>query len=112
MNYPQEQINELKRLSPNVSYAEEGGYHYFLIQGLQLPDGCHPNSSDVLLCPQLREGYQSRLFFPTQVGSSKQLNWNGSTFIFNRQWFAYSWRLQQSDLRLAQMVASHLKGLA
>lgn len=112
MEYPQEQVDELKRLFSNVSYAEEGGFHYFLIENLQLPDGCQPGRSDVLLCPQLREGYQSRLYFPTQVSATKQLNWNGNTFILDRQWFAYSWRLQQNDLRLAQMVASHLKGLS
>ena len=111
MNYPPDQIEELKRLFKDVSYASEGGYHYFLIRNVILPKPNTPASTDVLLCPNEREGYSSRLYFPTQIQCGKSLNWNGSTFIFDRQWYAFSWKLQSTERRLAQMVTSHLRGL-
>ena|SRR6266571_3420035 len=110
MDFPQDQIDELKRLFTDVSYAAEGNYDYFLIRNVTLPKPCTPESADVLLCPNAREGYNSRLYFPAQVQCGKSLNWNGTTFIFDRQWHAFSWKLQPTERRLAQMVASHLRG--
>ena len=104
MDFPQDQIEELKRLFLEVCYAEEGSHHYFMIRNVILPTPCSPESSDVLLCPNEREGYNSRLYFPTQIQCGKALNWNGGTFIFDRQWHAFSWKLQPTERRLAQMV--------
>lgn len=111
MDYHQDEIDELKRLFADVSYASEGNYDYFLIRNVKLPEPCIPESTDVLLCPNEREGYNSRLYFPTKVQCGKSLNWNGSTFILGRQWHAFSWKLQSAERRLAQMVVSHLRGL-
>ncbi len=110
MNFPQEQIDELKRLFPGVSYAAEGGFDYFLLPNVPLPTQCQSGPMDVLLCPNVRDGYNSRLYFPVQVQCGKTPNWNGGTFLFGRQWHAFSWRLSQGA-RLLQMVLSHLKGL-
>lgn len=111
MDFSQDQIDELNRLFPDVNYAAEGGFDYFLIQNVTLAKSCTPECIDVLLCPNQREGYNSRLYFPTQVQSGKKLNWNGANFIFDRQWYAFSWQLQPTERRLAQMLASHLRGL-
>lgn len=110
MNFPQDQVQELKRLFSDVSYAADGGYDYFLIRNVTLAKPCIPETTDVLLCPNAREGYNSRLYFPSRIQCGKQLNWNGTTFIFDRQWHAFSWQLQPIERRLAQMVASHLRG--
>lgn len=106
-----DQVEELKKLFPNVNYAEEGGYRYFLIQNLALPEHCAPKSVDVLLCPDLRDGYHSRLYFAEQVNSGKSLNWHVQGIrILERNWFAFSWQLP-TGLRMAQMLTSHLRGL-
>jgi hypothetical protein len=111
MNFPQDQIDELKRLFPKASYASEGGFDYFLIQDVALAESCTPTCTDVLLCPNQREGYNSRLYFPSQIQSGKRLNWNGTSFILGRPWYAFSWQLQPTERRLTQMLASHLRGL-
>jgi hypothetical protein len=110
MNFPQDQIDELKQMFPGVSYAAEGGFDYFLLPSVKLPGSCQPGQTDILLCPNVRDGYNSRLYFPDRIQCGKSPNWNGSTFIFDKQWHAFSWRLSQG-LRLLQMVVSHLKGL-
>lgn len=116
MNFPQEQVEELKQLFSAVEMAEEGGYVFFLIPNLRLPNGCTPETIDALLCPMPRDGYTSRLFFSQKIEKNPPpnpaLNWNSTDQrILERNWYAYSWKINRSDLRLAQMVANHLKPL-
>jgi len=115
MAFPQDQLDELLELSPGLREFEEGGFQYFFLPGLQLPDGCEPRQVDALLCPMQRDGYSSRLYFAVQVrpmgrANLAALNWNGSVRILERNWHAHSWRTP-AGLRLAQMVAIHLKAL-
>jgi hypothetical protein len=113
MNFPTDQVEELKAAFPAVFSAEEGGITYFLIQNLPLPNGTEPVATDALLCPTAdRHGYPSRLFFAQQVKSQKPLNWNtNGVRILERNWYAYSWKINQQGLRLMQILALHLKAL-
>jgi hypothetical protein len=110
MNFSEEQISELKSIIPSVSYANEGGYDYFLLEGLPLPEGCQPATMDVLLCPNAREGYQSRLFFAAPVTGGPQRNWNGNIRALGRNWHAISWATT-AGLKLVEMLAIHLNAL-
>ena len=112
MDYPDDQIAELKVLCPGVARGDESGSTYFVLPSLLLPDGCEPSEVDALLCPTPRDGYSSRLFFSKRVSSRKSLNWNAvQVRILERNWDAYSWRVNRTDLRLAQMISCHLEGL-
>ena len=110
MDFPKEQVEELKRLSPEVQGCEEGGATFFLIPQLQLPAGCKPESVDALLCPTARDGYNSRLYFAERIQSKVSPNWNGAVRIAERNWVAFSWKTPEG-MRLVQMVAEHLRGL-
>jgi hypothetical protein len=105
-----EQIDELRPLCESISRADEGGFTYLELRKLRLPEPCQPALVDALLCPMEREGYSSRLFFAERVGSPQQRNWNASPRVLERNWHAFSWRTPKG-MRLAQMVAAHLKGL-
>ncbi len=112
MSFPADELAELKRMFPGVSYAEEAGYNYFFMPGVELPSGCSPATVDVLLCPNNKDGYNSRLYFGQIVQSGKALNWNTQgAWILNRLWYAFSWQLEPAQRRLAQLVAAHLRGL-
>jgi hypothetical protein len=109
MGVPQEQIEELKSIFPGVLRCDEGGLSFFLIPSLELPEGADPARTDVLLCPMQRDGYESRLFFAEKTRSAKRnVNWNSTFRILERNWHAFSWRTKP-NLRLAQMVAEHLR---
>lgn len=111
MEFPPDQIEELKALAGDASRSEEGGFVYFLLPSLQLPPGCSPEKVDALLCPMLRNGYPSRLFFAERITSRGQRNWNANGVrILERNWHAFSWTVP-GGLRLAQLVGAHLKGL-
>jgi hypothetical protein len=111
MSFPQDEVDELKQLFPGISSAAEGGIEYFLIPSLRLPQGCDPETVDALLCPLPRDGYPSRLFLGQLVRCSSNPNWNKQNErILERNWFAFSFKVRPG-LRLAQLVASHLKGL-
>lgn len=112
MDIPQEQIEELKRTLGSVQLGMEGGYTFFLIPSLQLPDGCKPKIVDALLCPMPRDGYPSRLFFSEAIKTPTPRNWNTQNVrILERNWWAFSWKLGHSDLRLIQIISAHLRGL-
>lgn len=95
-----------------LSLLEEGGVSYLCLQRLRLPGGCTPPVCDGLLCPTERDGYPSRLFFSVRVNGAKDLNWNAlEVRIGGRLWFAYSWKVEQPDLTLPQLLLHHLHGL-
>ncbi len=108
MSLPNDQLHELKTFYPAAACAKEAGITYVLLPDARLPLGCHPTNVDLLLCPAPRDGYPSRLYLGTQVSGPKQLNWNGTTRVLERNWFAYSWKIEP-DIRLAQMVQAHLQ---
>lgn len=110
MDFPVIQIDELKKIAPNLSYSQEGGYSFFLIENLHLPEGCEPSIVDALLCPTPREGYESRLFFSTQITGCPPRNWNGNIRVLERNWYAISWKVP-GNLRLAEVLLVHLKAL-
>lgn len=110
--FPQDQIDELKGLCSGLSLIAEAGMQYLLIQTLVLPKGCEPPQLDVLLCPTARDGYPSRLFFAQQVKGPRPFSWNANGVrIGERHWHAFSWRIGGSNLRLAQILTSHLSAL-
>ncbi len=112
MNFPDDQVEELKAMFGGVSRGVEGGVTYFLIPGLALPEGCNPSRTDALLCPTPRDGYNSRLFFADRVQSRQSLNWNAvGVRILERNWNAFSWQVNRPGLRLAQLVSAHLRAL-
>ncbi len=110
MKFPETQIEELKKVAPDLSFAEEGGLPYFLIKNLPMPEGCEPSVSDVLLCAAPRDGYESRLFFPKIIAGKAGLNWNGNLRVLDRNWVAFSWRTAGRKT-LVEMLMVHLNGL-
>jgi hypothetical protein len=109
--YPSDQIDEMRKLYPRAFIASDGGVEYVLIPEMPMPPNCSPDKLDVLLCPRPRDGYSSRLFFSQLVSSARRPNWNKQNErILERNWFAYSFKVPEG-LRLAQLVALHLKGL-
>lgn len=113
MSFPEDQVAELKLLCPNVREVLEAGCIFYLLPALALPDGCSPPRTDALLCPSARDGYASRLFLAEKVQSRAKAapNWNSNGVrIAERNWHAYSWKTGP-NLRLAQMVAAHLRAL-
>ncbi len=114
MDFPRDQLEELKRLYPGVQLCDEGGFSFFLLPDVALPEGCVPSRADLLLCPMFRDGYPSRLFIAERISTSANLNWNGTCRILDHNWHAFSWMADQDDqnhLRLAQRVALHMRGL-
>lgn len=116
MEFPEDQITELREFG-DVESGQEGTTPYLIIRQLHLPEGCTPERCDVLLCPIKANGYNSKLYFAERIRGNKtdQLNWQGdATFrILEKNWFSFSWQLSDGgvNLRLAQMLALHLKPL-
>lgn len=105
------ETDELKLYCESLASAPEGGCVYYILEGLVLPEGCSPQKVDALLCPTARDGYPSRLFFGVRVSSARNLNWNASGVrILDRNWEAFSWKVETPNLRLAELLTRHLEG--
>ena len=117
MDIPENQIEELRKIAPNLSIAQAGGFTFILIEKLNLAEhlhnGCKPDVVDALLCPMNRDGYESSLFFSSELTGyppkNPPRNWNNrrNVRILDRNWFAISWKVQ-AGLRLAEMFMIHL----
>jgi hypothetical protein len=110
MSFPEDQVAEVKRFYPDVLAAKDGGITYLVLRDAPLPAGCNPPRMDLLLCPSERDGYTSRLYFAERVTCNNNLNWNGMVRVIERNWHAFSWRVDPG-LRLLQMLLAHLGAL-
>lgn len=111
MEYPRAQTDELKPYCTKLSMFTEGGAPFFSLEGLRLPAGCEPQICDALLCPVSRDDYPSRLYLSVKVKSPYDRNWNcENARIGEKNWFAFSWKVNGSNLTLAQMLMAHLLG--
>ena len=112
MPYPKEQTDELKGYCKKVSSLPEGGIDFLYLEELRLPAGCAPAICDALLCPVAKDGYPSRLYFSVQVNGQFARNWNGSVRIGEKNWYAFSWKVDLASPTLAQLLIAHLNGFA
>jgi hypothetical protein len=111
MIYPVDQVQELKSYCQGLKLLKEGDIEYLLLDKLVLPEGSDPNVSDALFCPVARDGYSSRLFFPQQVQGRFPRNWNGTCRIGERNWVAYSWKIERTGMTLKETLLEHLSAL-
>lgn len=109
MQFPEEQVEELKEICPGAQQYEEGGVPYFFLPKLSTPDGCSPEQVDALLCPTAHHGYTSRLFLSQKISSPQSRNWSTEARIMERTWHAISWKYDEANLRLAQILALQLR---
>lgn len=109
--YSDEELATLKHICKGVKQAEEAGAVLFMLPKLKLPPGCQPAEADALLCPTSRDGYPSRLYFAQQIATPQPRNWNGQWFVLERNWQAFSWRVNPEGLNLVQILQEHLEGL-
>jgi hypothetical protein len=113
MGHPTEQLVELKRYCTKLKVVDEGGVTFPYLEELRLPSGCSPVTCDALLCPVPRDGYPSRLFLSVQVSSPYSRNWNVTNArIAERNWFAFSWKVDLANPTLTQLLIAHLNGFA
>lgn len=111
MEYPKEQIDELKKYCSSVSAMAEAGVTYLLLEGLRLPAGCKPPVCNALLRPVPGDGYPSRLFFSEMITSSYTRNWNvNNARIGEKNWVAFSWTVNLVTPTLAQILVAHMTG--
>lgn len=84
MQFPEEQVEELKEICSGAQPYEEGSISYFFLPKLSTPGGCSPEQVDALLCPTAHHGYTSRLFFAQRISSPQPRNWSTEARIMER----------------------------
>ena len=111
MEFPTEQIEALKPYCASLRALVEGGTTFFYLEKMPLPVGCTPSSCDALLCPSSRDNYPSRLYLSVKVESPYSRNWNVTDArIGEKNWFAFSWKVELPGATLVQILLAHLAG--
>ena len=102
-----DQLAEFRVIYPEAQAMTEAGFDYVHIPKLVLPEGNTPVEVEALLCPQMRDGYMTRLFFTTPI-PGKGNNWT-QHHILGRTWQGCSWQNVQAGQGLAQILLGHLE---
>lgn len=111
MQITQDQLEKLKAAYPGAKLATEAGLTYILLPNVSVEAAEGTKTLDLLFCPEGRDGYTSRLFFPERVVTKKKdRNWNGNVRILERNWVAISWKTEGAS-SLVELVADHLRAL-
>jgi hypothetical protein len=107
MPRPADEMEDLRLMCPSAQEMPEGGVEYIFLPGLKHP--CAPGTLDALLCPQQHSGYATRLFLSVPI-PQRRSNWT-THVILSRTWHTWSWKDVQSNQRLAEILAQHLRAL-
>lgn len=105
-----QQIEEFLAKLPGSKQHNEQGLLYLYIPKFQLPEDISPSQVDVLLCPQEHANYKSRLYFGEKPTLKLERNWNGTTCVLGRSWYAFSWETP-AGLTPLQMLSTHVRAL-
>ena len=102
----EDNLSELQGIYPKAKVLTEGSYQYVHIPVLAISAGV---KTEALLCPQLRDGYATRLFLSSPIPDKGQ-NWTQHQ-ILGRSWHSWSWQGVPADQRLVQILLGHVKAL-
>jgi hypothetical protein len=102
-------LDELRSACGDVSVVTEGGVDFIFLPRLVLPEGCTPRETAALLCTGQHAGYTTRLFFPSII-PGRGANWTKHVVV-GKPWYTWSWNQVPADLRPAEILAEHLRGL-
>jgi hypothetical protein len=102
----QEQLEAFKVVYPEAKAFSEGGFDFVHIPKLVIPGDDQSEEVEALLCPQMRDGYATRLFLSKQI-PGKGNNWN-AFHILGRTWYSWSWQNVQANQELTQILMGHL----
>jgi hypothetical protein len=104
-----EHLVELNAICPGAKEMPEGGLFYVFLPALKISTAGQILELDALLCPQLRDGYATRLFL-SQAVPDRGNNWTTHQ-ILGRTWCTWSWNNVSASQRPAQILAGHLVAL-
>lgn len=105
---PPGHLKELQLICEGAKEMNEGGQVLIHLPSLKLPDGCSLKEDEALLCLSQHCGYSTRLFLAHSPGRGP----NPSTHcILGKTWHTWSWNHVPNNLRPAEILAEHLRGL-
>lgn len=101
-----ESLKEFQLVYPEAKVLTEGGLEFIHIPKLKLPGSNNPSEIEALLCPQMRDGYATRLFLSAPI-AGKGNNWT-THHILGKTWHSWSWQGVQADQLLIRILLGHL----
>ena len=103
MSRDKAQLDELRLIHPGAEEHVEGPYTLILLPQLTV----HGVTMKGVLCAQEHGGYLTRLFLEKPVGSRSF----SQHVLLNATWYTWSWQGVSAGLRLAQILALHMRAI-
>lgn len=104
-----EEVDELNRSYGAARIIPEAGFEFVHLEKLKFFSDGQEAEVEALLCPQMRDGYSTRLFLARPF-TSKGQNWTQHQ-ILGKTWHSWSWQSVPADQRLIQILLCHVKAL-
>ena len=106
-----ERFEKLLEDYPKAKIVAEGLEEFVLLPEAKviLHDG-KEEEVDMLLCPHLREGKPTRLYFSKQLKTRSPRTW-GPSRILEKEWQAISWNGVEASLSYSEIIAEHIGAL-
>jgi hypothetical protein len=104
-----ENFKDFQTAYPEATVFTEGGFDFIHIPLLKMPGDSNPSEVEALLCPQMRDGYATRLFLSAEI-PGKGNNWT-QHHMLGRSWFSWSWQNVHSAQQYIQILLGHLDAL-
>jgi hypothetical protein len=101
-------LASLRSLCPNAELMTEGGQTVVYLPAVQFQAGATRVTCNLLLWPDPRDGYLSRLFLSEQVTGSVGRAWT-SFSLCGGTWWAVSWQGVPAELPWIEILANHLR---
>lgn len=107
--FAEDQMEELRQICSGAVPMADGTLRLVHLPNLQVPTGGNVKVLEGLLCPTNHSGYETRLFL-SEGRFGRVNNWT-SHQILGKTWHTWSWQGVSASLRLAEILALHLKAL-
>ena len=105
----EEDLAELERCYGAAKVLAEANFEFVHIEKLKFVSDGEEVEVEALLCPQMRDGYFTRLFLSAPFPTKGQ-NWTQHQ-ILGRNWHSWSWQNVPAEQRLVQVLLCHVKAL-
>jgi hypothetical protein len=104
-----DQFEEIEAICAGTKTLTDGPLHLIHFPALSIPTQGRVERMEALLCLTGHEGYSTRLFLERLLTIPSR-NWKRVSLV-GREWHTWSWNNVPGDLRIAQILAEHLRAL-
>ena len=100
-----DEIARLRTVCPGAALWDEAGEPLVFLPDLKVDSAGTVHTVDALLCPRMRDGYDTRLYYSRQLPVPR--DWSAHA-VMAGSWYTFSWQGIPASQPWLDILASHL----